>query len=554
MSQPLENYTLIGDGQTAALGDGSIDWLCLPRFDSDACFAALLGAPDHGRWFIGPTDPGVGRDTTRAYRTDTLILETKFVTSSGTALLIDFMPMRHKNPVLIRIVVGLSGRMALEMDMRIRFDYGSLPPWMEARDDGFIGRVGPDSVRLYAPVPVRVGQHVTRADFTITAGERRAFVLNYGASHLQEPENVDAEAALAETDRFWRGWIGRFDNRRTCWPEAVRRSLVTLKAMIYQPTGGIIAAPTTSLPEAPGGAMNWDYRYCWLRDSTFTLSALLNAGYHEEAVRWRDWLLRAIAGSPSRMRIMYRVDGGRHLDEWVIDWLPGYRHALPVRVGNSAATQSQLDVWGEVLDSLRLSERSGLPASEQALQIQERLVEHIEAIWTNAGSGLWESRGEPRHYTYSKTMAWVGVDRFLSGNVSRVASSQQVRRLTVLRQEIHNEICHEAWNDGMGSFTQYYGGQTLDASVLLMPLVGFLSPGDSRMESTIAMIRRTLTDEGLVRRTAAGLGGTPEGAFLACSFWMADCLALQGKVDEAKAQFERVLAVRNDERIGPVPG
>ena len=465
---------MIGDGQTAALvsRDGSIDWLCLPRFDSDACFAALLGTSDHGRWFIGPADPGVSRDTTRLYRADTLILETKIVTPSGTVELIDFMPMRHKNPVLIRIVVGLSGRMALEMDMRMRFDYGSLPPWMETRDDGFVGRIGPDLVRLYAPVPVRVGQHATQADFTVVAGERLAFVLHHGTSHLQEPSNVDAEAALFETASFWRCWIGRFDNRKTRWPEPVRRSLITLKAMIYQPTGGIVAAPTTSLPEAPGGAMNWDYRYCWLRDSTFTLSALLNAGYHEEAVRWRDWLLRAIAGSPSRMQIMYRVDGGRHLDEWVIDWLPGYRHALPVRVGNSAATQSQLDVWGEVLEFRCVS------ANAAGFLPQSRLC-RSRNVWSSTlrQSGPMRARDCGNHEAnpviiHLKNHGLGRSDQFLSGNVSRVASSQQVRRLTALRQEIHNEICHEAWNNGMGSFTQYYGGQTLDASVLLMPLGG----------------------------------------------------------------------------------
>lgn len=547
MSQLLEDYALIGDGETAALvgRDGSIDWLCLPRFDSDACFSALLGKSEHGRWVIGPAKTGAGVGMTRSYRKDTLILETEIVTSSGTARVIDFMPMREGNPVLVRIVVGVEGATDLRMDMRMRFDYGSLPPWMERRDDGFVGKVGPDLVRLYAPVPVRVEQQATEAEFTVTAAQRLAFVLHYGSSVSQEPANLDAEAALVETEKFWRSWIGRFDNSKTHWPDAVRRSLITLKAMIYRPTGGIVAAPTTSLPEAPGGTMNWDYRYCWLRDSTFTLSALLNAGYHDEAIRWRDWLLRAIAGKPDRMRIMYRVDGGRHLDEWTIDWLPGYRRAVPVRVGNKAGTQFQLDVWGEVLDSLHLGERAGLPASDQVQRIRERLVEQVEAVWTDPGSGLWESRSEARHYTYSKTMAWVGIDRFLRGGASRTAPAEQVRRLTALRQEIHDDICHEGWNEGIGAFTQFYGGQTLDASVLLMPLVGFLPVEDPRISATIDKIRRELAEGGLVRRTAA-TSQTAEGAFLACSCWMADCLQLQGKTQEAREQFERVLAVRND--------
>ncbi|MGI4795737.1 MAG: glycoside hydrolase family 15 protein [Janthinobacterium lividum] len=550
MSSPIEDYALIGDGETAALVNrsGSVDWLCWPRFDDDACFAALLGTSEHGRWIITPHDAVT--TTSRRYQSDTLIVETDFETANGAVRLIDFMPQRQTFSSLVRIIVGLRGSMAMCSELRLRFDYGSLPPWCEATESGIVARVGPDMVVLRAPVPVDVQQHCQMASFTVAEGERLAFVLSYGPASQAVPGPIDAEQALSATQAYWREWIGRFDDSKTKWPAEVRRSLITLKAMIHRPSGGLVAAPTTSLPEAPGGDMNWDYRYCWLRDATFTMGALLNAGYHEEAKNWRDWLLRAIAGSPGRMRIMYRVDGARHLSEWAVDTLPGYQYANPVRIGNAASTQHQIDVFGEVLDCLSLARAGGLEISDQEKVAQARIVEHLEKVWNTEGSGVWESRAEPRQYTYSKAMAWVGVDRvlrFLQSDEGRAdADLAMVERLTALRQTIHDEVCREGWNEGLGTFTQYYGGQEIDASLLLLPLVGFLPAGDPRMAATIETIRRELTENGLVRRMKAKPGKTEEGAFLACSCWMADCLSLQGRHEEARVQFERVLAVAND--------
>ncbi|MGI4795852.1 MAG: glycoside hydrolase family 15 protein [Janthinobacterium lividum] len=550
MSSPIEDYALIGDGETAALvsRSGSVDWLCWPRFDDDACFAALLGTPEHGCWMITPHDAVTA--TNRRYQDDTLVVETDFETRDGTVRLIDFMPARETCSSLVRIVVGLRGRVAMRSELRLRFDYGALPPWCEATDDGSVARVGPDMVVLRAPVPVKVHQRCQEASFTVAQGERLAFVLSYGPASQAVPGPVDAEQALNATQAYWREWIGRFDNSKTNWPAEVRRSLITLKAMIHRPSGGLVAAPTTSLPEAPGGDMNWDYRYCWLRDATFTLGALLNAGYHEEARDWRDWLLRAIAGSPGRMRIMYRVDGARHLAEWNVDTLPGYRYASPVRVGNAASTQHQIDVYGEVLDCLSLARAGGLGVSDQEKVAQTKIVEHLEKVWNTEGSGVWESRAEPRQYTYSKAMAWVGVDRvlrFLQSDEGHAnADPAMVERLTALRRTIHDEVCREGWNEGLGTFTQHYGGQEIDASLLLLPLVGFLPADDPRMAATIETIRRELTEDGLVRRMKAKPGKVEEGAFLACSCWMADCLSLQGRHEEARVQFERVLTVAND--------
>ena len=550
MSNPIEDYALIGDGETAALVSrtGSVDWLCWPRFDDDACFAALLGTPEHGRWLIAPA--GTIRATQRRYQHDTLVVETDLETEDGAVRLIDFMPPREDVAALVRIVVGLRGKVAMRSELRLRFDYGSLAPWCEAIESGVVAKVGPDLVVLRAPVPIRLHEHYQEAVFEVSEGERVAFVMSYGPSTQPVPAPLDAEAALAATQGYWREWIGRFDDAKTRWPAEVRRSLITLKAMIHRPSGGLVAAPTTSLPEAPGGQMNWDYRYCWLRDATFTLGALLNAGYHEEAAAWRDWLLRAIAGAPERMRIMYRVDGARHLSEWEVDTLPGYRYASPVRIGNAASTQHQIDVYGEVLDCLALARQGGLEASTQEKAVQVRIVEHLERVWNTVGSGVWESRETPRQYTYSKAMAWVGVDRvlrFLQSDEGRDGADPiLVERLSVLRGTIHDEVCREGWNEGLGSFTQYYGGQEIDASLLLMPLVGFLPADDPRMLATIETIRRELTEDGLVRRMNAKPGETAEGAFLACSCWMADCLSLLGRHEEARTQFERVLAVCND--------
>ena len=407
-----------------------------------------------------------------------------------------------------------------------------------------VAKVGPDLAVLRAPVDLTVGLDDTSAEFEVTAGQRLAFVLSYGVAHEPVPEPIDAEAALVETQNYWRGWIGQFDNRKTKWPTQIRRSLITLKAMIYAPTGGLVAAPTTSLPEAPGGTMNWDYRYCWLRDASFTLCALLNAGFHAEAAGWRDWLLRAAAGLPEQLRIMYKVDGSRHLAEWEVKALPGYGYATPVRVGNAASTQHQVDVYGELLDALDLARRGGVTSSDQETFVRCKIVAHIEKIWHTEGSGIWESRSEPRHYTYSKVMAWVGLDRFIRGHDD--TGSLDLKQLSQLRQTIHDEVCREGWNAGLGTFTQHYGGQAVDASLLLLPLVGFLPADDPRMAATITTIQRELSEGGLIRRTKAKAEGPNEGAFLACSCWMADCLNMQGRKEEARAQFQRVLAVAND--------
>ncbi len=547
MSSPIEDYALLGDGQTAALlnRDGSIDWLCWPRFDDDACFAALLGKGENGHWTIAPAEPVTQRR--RRYQANTLIMETELETASGAVRVVDFMPMRKGASALIRIVVGVRGTVRMRCQVRLRFDYGALPPWSACHGDDMVAKVGPDLVILRAPVQLDVNAHVTSAEFDVSAGNQCAFTLQYGASHESPPERIDPQAALAQTQGFWRDWIGRFDDAKTDWPDAVRRSLITLKALIHAPTGGLVAAPTTSLPEAPGGKMNWDYRYCWLRDASFTLCALLNAGFHTEATAWRDWLLRAIAGSPERLRIMYRVDGSRHLSEWMIEALPGYRYSRPVRIGNAASTQHQIDVFGEVLDALDMARRGGIATTTQETVAECKIVEHLEQVWHTEGSGVWESRSELRQYTYSKVMAWVGVDRFLrhQGGVG-TADAAMIERLKALRQTIHDEVCREGWNEGLGTFVQHYGGQAIDASLLLLPLVGFLPADDPRMAATIETIQRELSEGGLIRRNKATTEPPNEGAFLACSCWMADCLNLQGRKDEARAQFERVLAVAND--------
>ena len=546
MSSPIEDYAVLGDGETAALlnRDGSIDWLCWPRFDDDACFAALLGKNENGHWTIAPVEAVTQRR--RQYQTDTLIMQTECETASGAVRVIDFMPMRKGASSVVRIVVGVRGTVRMCCQLRLRFDYGALPPWSECHGDDMVAKVGPDLVVLRAPVKLDVHAQVTLAEFDVSTGDRRAFVLSYGASREQPPGPIDAEAALTATQIFWRDWIGRFDNAKTEWPDAVRRSLITLKALIHAPTGGLVAAPTTSLPEAPGGKLNWDYRCCWLRDASFTLCALLNAGYHAEATEWRNWLLRAIAGSPERLRIMYRVDGSRHLSEWVVKTLPGYRFSAPVRVGNAASTQHQIDVFGEVLDALNVARRGGMETTEQEKVAECKIVEHIEKVWSTEGSGVWESRSELRQYTYSKVMAWVGVDRFLRHQAGTgTTDAATIDRLKALRQTIHDEVCREGWNEGLGTFVQHYGGQTIDASLLLLPLVGFLPVDDPRMAATIETIGRELSEGGLIRRNKAKAEPPNEGAFLACSCWMADCLNMQGRTEEARAQFERVLAVAN---------
>jgi GH15 family glucan-1,4-alpha-glucosidase len=540
----LENYGMIGDGESAALVSryGSIDWLSWPRFDSDACFAALLGREQCGYWSIAPCEEHAGAEW--GYRQDTLLLETEFASDSGRMRVLDFMPIRSHRPTLVRRVTGLQGEMRCRMEMRLRFDYGRVPPWADLKDRRYVGRVGPDLVVLYSDVPLALDQQDPIADFTIRQRETVDFVLRFGDSKSEPPPPLDVEAAIDKTERYWRDWIGRFD-KRTDWPKAVRRSLLTLKAMINKPTGGMVAAPTSSLPEVPSGSYNWDYRYCWLRDSTFTLAALLNAGYTEEAQAWRDWILRAIAGSPENIQIMYRLDGGREMTEWEVDWLDGYEWSKPVRIGNLAARQRQLDVFGELMGAFNLADRAGIAPSEHSKTVERAIIEHLEKTWQQPGHGIWEARGAEMHYVYSKVMAWVAVDRFLKHSAPGSEIDDDFRnRLAVLRDEIHREICAEGYHPGLDSFVQHYGGLEIDASLLLLPALHFLPADDPRIKGTIARIERELVCEGLVYRTTRSRDNG-QGAFLVCNCWLADCYLLQGRVAEARASFERLLSVRS---------
>ncbi len=545
MTSPLESYALIGDGQSAALvcKNGAIDWLCWPRFDSDACFARLLGRHDNGQWQIAPR--GTEARSAWRYREDTLIVENDFHVDGGSVRLIDLMPMRRGAPSLVRRVVGLKGEVSLRSVLSLRFGYGSVPPWIECEGRRLVGHVGPDLIVLYADVPVELAGHDAVADFSLREGDTVDFVLRIGKSTEEPPPPLSVEGAIAETEDYWREWIGHFD-RPTDWPEAVRRSLITLKALINTPTGGIVAAPTCSLPEVPGGQMNWDYRYCWLRDSTFTLTALLNAGYTDEAKAWRDWILRTIAGSPEHIQIMYRIDGGRELSEWTADWLEGYDWSSPVRVGNAAARQRQVDIYGELIDVLHLADRAGLDSAPHALKIEHAIINRLEFGWRMPGHGIWESRGEPRHYVYSKVMAWVAIDRFLRhGGSPELLDTDEKQHLSQLRETIHREVCDEGYHPGLDSFVQYYGGQEIDAALLLIPAVNFLPPDDPRMLGTVARVEKELLDDGLLYRNSEARG-SGQGAFLACSCWLADCYQAQGREQEARTTFERLLSVRSE--------
>jgi len=549
MSRKIEDYALIGDCETAALvaRDGSIDWLCWPRFDGGACFAALLGGPEHGRWLVAPADAEA--DITRRYRDDTLILETDFATGGGAVTLVDFMPPRGKASDVVRLVIGKRGRVVMRTELVLRFDYGALVPWVTRMDDGTLRAIaGPDMVVLRTTAPLQGEELKTIGDFVVSEGQIVSFVLTYSASHLPPPEPVDAQAALADTEAFWREWSSRCVDVGE-WTPAVRRSLITLKALTYRPTGGIVAAPTTSLPEQLGGSRNWDYRYCWLRDATLTLLALMNGGYYEDAQAWTEWLLRATAGSPPQMQIMYGLAGERRLTEWEVPWLPGYEGAKPVRIGNAAAEQLQLDVFGEVMDALYHARVGGLVGSEAGWALQLALIGHLETIWQLPDEGIWEVRGGRQPFTYSKVMAWVAFDRAIKC-CEQFGLDGPVDRWRALRAKIHEEVCRNAFNSKVGAFVQSYGSSLLDASVLLLPLVGFLSPTDPRVRSTVAAIERRLTEDGFVLRydPQARRDGLPEGegAFLACSFWLADNLILLGRRRAARLLFERLLALRNE--------
>jgi GH15 family glucan-1,4-alpha-glucosidase len=549
MPSKIEDYALLGDCETAALvgRDGSIDWLCWPRFDSCACFAALLGDRENGRWLITTTDKALR--VSRHYRGDTLILETDFETADGAVTLVDFMPPRGKTSDVIRMVVGRRGRVAMRNEFILRFDYGSLVPWVTRMEDGGLLAVsGPDMVVLRTPVRLRGKDFTTISDFTVSAGQTIPFVLTYSASHLPPPVPIDAQKALVDTEKFWRRWTGRCTSAGK-WSADVRRSLVTLKALTYRPAGGIVAAPTTSLPEQLGGPRNWDYRFCWLRDATFTLLALMNAGYYEEARSWQAWLLRAVAGQPSQVQIMYGLLGERRLTEWEIPWLPGYEGSKPVRIGNAAATQLQLDIFGEVMDAFHQGRHGKLAVDEVAWAVQRALLDHLETIWDQPDEGIWEIRSGRQQYTYSRMMTWVAFDRAIKG-AEDFGLEGPIERWRALRGRIHEEICHHAFDPKIGAFVQSYGSKNLDASLLLIPAVGFLPPDDPRVRSTIVAIEQHLLTDGLVRRydTVDTRDGLPpgEGVFLACSFWLADCLLVTGRSEEARQLFERLLALRND--------
>ena len=543
VNTPLEEYAMIGDAETAALVSrkGSIDWLCLPRFDSPACCSALLGTSEHGRWSIAPED-AIQRAEHR-YRSDTLILETDLTVDAGTIRLTDFMPIRAGDPALIRIVTGLSGSVPTLLDAAFRFDYGNMRPWVTKISGGAVMHVGPDKVVLNGTDDFEIRDYSITSRFVVEQNSRHVFVLTYG-THEPAHDLDNGEILLEKTQNFWREWVGRFD-RPVLHVEAIRRSLITLKALIHRPTGGLVAALTTSLPEQPGGSMNWDYRYCWLRDATFTLTALVECGYLEEAMAWRDWMLRAAAGEPDKLKIMYRVDGSRRLDEAELSWLPGYRFARPVRIGNAAAAQFQLDVYGELIRALHSSERAGMKRTDQGRHLEHAIVDHVEKIWVEPDQGLWENRGKPRHYVYSKVMAWSAIHWFLEGKGSDERSHDERQRLQSLRDHMHEVICREGFDRGLGSFTSYFGGQEVDASLLLLPKVGFLPAQDKRMAGTISLIEKTLVVDGLLRRHLMN-DLVPEGAFIACSFWLAECQLEQGRRSDALTTIERALEVRSE--------
>jgi GH15 family glucan-1,4-alpha-glucosidase len=548
MSDPIEAYALIGDGETAALVSraGSIDWLCVPRFDSPACFAALLGGPEHGRWSLAPRDGA--RSVHRRYRDGTLVLETSFETDGGAVTIVDCMPQRDGPPVVIRQVVGDRGTVAMRMELVIRMDYGSVVPWVRRSARGLRAIAGPDALHLTADVPVRGEGFTTVADFAVSAGESRSLALAWHPSHLPPPPPVDPEAALAETEAWWRRWAGRCTYAGPD-REAVLRSLITIKAMIYEPTGGILAAPTTSLPERLGGVRNWDYRLCWVRDATFALNALILGGYLDEARAWRRWLIRALAGTPAQMQIMYGLSGERRLTELELPWLPGYERSVPVRIGNAAHEQFQLDVWGEMLDAAHAAARAGLEADAEGERVINTLMHHLESVWTEPDEGIWEVRGPRRHFTHSKVMAWVAADRMvkLTAAASAKAPTDRWRRL---REAIHEDVCRRGFDPVRNAFVQSYGARELDASLLMIPLVGFLPAADPRVRGTVAAIERELLVDGLVQRypTRSGVDGLPpgEGRFLACSFWLVDNLVLLGRRDDAQRLYDRLLALRND--------
>jgi GH15 family glucan-1,4-alpha-glucosidase len=548
---PLEDYALIGDNHTAALvgRDGSIDWWCVPRFDSGACFAALLGTEEHGRWLLAPA--GEVRAVRRRYRDETLVLETEFETADGVVRVIDCMIRHDDHPDILRVVEGVRGRVAMRMQLIIRFDYGSIVPWVRRLPDGTLSAIaGPDALCLRTPVETHGENLTTAAQFTVADGQRIPFALTWHPSTESVPPVVDPLRAVDETVAWWQQWSARstYDGR---WRAEVQRSLITLKALSYAPTGGIVAAPTTSLPEILGGVRNWDYRLCWVRDATFTLYALMITGYTEEAAAWRDWLLRTVAGSQNQLNILYGLAGERRVPELVLDWLPGYAGSRPVRIGNAAAGQFQLDVYGELMDTMHTARRVGLEPEAYSWDVQRALLDFLEGAWQLADEGIWEVRGPRRQFVHSKVMAWVAFDRAVKA-VERFGLEGPLDRWRTLRDTIHAEVCERGFNPSVGAFVQSYGADELDASLLMVPLVGFLPASDPRVQGTIAAIERDLVIDGFVQRyhprRSEELDALPpgEGAFLLCTFWLADDLALLGRHADAHAVFDRLLAVRND--------
>jgi GH15 family glucan-1,4-alpha-glucosidase len=548
MPSRIEDYAIIGDLQTCALvsRDGSIDWLSIPAFDSPACFAALLGEPSNGRWLLSPQSEV--SQISRSYRGDSLILETEFTTDDGRVRVIDFMPIRSKSADLVRIVEGIEGSVDMRMELEIRFDYGSVIPWVRAIDGGIKAVAGPDTVYCLGDVPMRGEGFATVAAFTIAAGKRVAFELMWTETHGPQPSDGDPMTRLAETEAYWQEWSSRCSYEGP-WREAVMRSLITLKALTYAPTGGLVAAATTSLPEWIGGVRNWDYRFCWLRDATFSLYALTTGGYTEEAVAWEEWLVNAVAGRPEELQIMYGIRGERRLSELELPWLGGYEGSRPVRIGNAAYDQYQLDVYGEVIDAMHLTRRLGLPHSEDAWRVQRAIMKFLNRGWREPDEGIWEVRGPRRHFTHSKVMAWVAFDRSVAA-VEEFGLPGPVEDWVANRDEIREEVLSRGFDRNLNSFVQYYGSTSADASLLMLPALGFIAADDPRMIGTVALIRKQLERNGYVSRYPAdpGVDGLPpgEGAFLLCTFWLADVLALQGKQDEAMQVFERLLALRND--------
>jgi GH15 family glucan-1,4-alpha-glucosidase len=543
----IEEYAMLGDCRTAALvsSNGSIDWLCLPRFDSAACFAAILGDANNGSWQIKPKAHAT---VTRSYLDGSLILKTVFKTRAGAVAITDFMPMSEKNSSIVRLVKGISGRVAMEMDLTIRFDYGKTVPWVSKIGKSTYRAVaGPDMLTLRTSAPVHgEGMH-SKSAFSVTAGETISFVLTNSRSYTELPAPLNIAKSLAATTKFWRGWSKRC-NGAGAYTETVRRSLIVLKGLTYLPTGGIVAAPTTSLPEQIGGGRNWDYRYCWVRDATFTLLAFMNAGYHDEAAAWRDWLMRAAAGSPSQLQIMYGIGGERRLPEWQIEWLAGYKKSAPVRIGNAAAAQVQLDVFGELMDAMAQATAGGMKPSARASVSQALILKHLEEVWQNTDNGIWEIRGEPRHFVHSKVMTWLAFHR--AANAPLLATAKLRGHYRRVAARIHKDICDNGVDPAGEYFVQYYGATAVDASLLLLAIVGFLPADDPRIKNTVKQIERRLMPNGLVLRYKTtgridGLAGT-EGAFLACSFWLVDNYVLAGRVDDAKKLFNHLCGFAND--------